>query len=93
MIRIGPRTGSAGSHDDEKLWIRDRTHRIQFMEKTFQAFDSFDACEQADRAESRAMTPAQRLELLERLRRTHYPNGKTPPRIQRVLEVVEPPQR
>jgi hypothetical protein len=29
-----------------------------------------------------------RLELLERLRQTHYPDEKTPPRVQRVLEIV-----
>jgi hypothetical protein len=63
------------------------------VQKTLQTFSSFAEAEAAERADDKAMTPWQRLELLERLRSTHYPDGKTPPRIQRVLEIVSAPRR
>ena len=60
------------------------------MKPVIQIFDSFEAAEEAERKERWAMPPAQRLEILESLRSLTYPDGKTAPRLQRSLEVVEP---
>ena len=60
------------------------------MERIIQIFDSFAEADEAERKERWAMPPAQRLEILERLRSLQYPDGKTAPRLQRILEVVEP---
>ena len=60
------------------------------MEHVIQIFDCFERAEEAERQERWAMPPAQRLEILEHLRSLTYPDGKTPPRLQRLLEVVEP---
>ena len=59
------------------------------MESTFQVFDSFEAAEEAERRERWGLTPAQRLEILERLRAQQYPDGETAPRLQRLLEIVK----
>jgi len=61
--------------------------------KTLQSFSSFEEADAAERANDKAMTPCQRLKLLERLRNAHYPDGRTPSRIQRVLEMVDAPRR
>ena len=58
------------------------------MQKTLESFDSFAEAEASEVATDRAMTPLERLEQLERLRQTHYPDGKTPPRVQRVLSTA-----
>ncbi len=59
------------------------------MEKSLQVFDSFEQADEATRRERWAMTPGQRFEILEQLRSYRYPDGKTAPRLLRVLEVVE----
>jgi hypothetical protein len=60
------------------------------MEYVIHIFDCFALAEEAERKERWAMPAAQRLEILERLRSLKYPDGKTAPRLQRLLEVVEP---
>lgn len=57
----------------------------------FASFDSFLEADEADKRERWALSPIERLELLERLRRQMYPDGETAPRLQRVLEIVESP--
>ena len=60
------------------------------MEQVIQIFDGFEQADEAERQERWAMTPARRLEILERLRSLTYRDGNTAPRLQRLLEVVEP---
>ena len=60
------------------------------MKPNIQVFDSFEAADQAERQERWTMTPIQRLEILEQLRALKYRDGKTPPRLQRFLEVADP---
>jgi hypothetical protein len=60
---------------------------------TVQTFDSFSAADEATRREYWSMTMHQRLAILEELRRQVYPDGQTPPRLQRVLESVAFPPR
>jgi len=62
-----------------------------FMPFTVETFENFEDAETAERQDQKRMEPCARLELLERLRQTHYPDGKTPPRIQRVLEITDRP--
>ncbi len=57
-------------------------------ENSIQVFDSFEAAEEAERRERWALTPTQRLEILERLRAQQYSDGETAPRLQRLLEIV-----
>ena len=60
------------------------------MDKTvFSTYHTFEEADEADRQERWAMTVGERLELLEHLRSFQYPDGKTPPRFQRILEFVE----
>ena len=56
-------------------------------------FDSFEAADAADRLEEWAMSPQERFGILEFLRRQQYPDGRTPPDFQRVLDSVEFPPR
>ena len=51
--------------------------------------DTFEAADRADREERWAMTPQERLAAMELLRRVRYPDGRTAPRLERVLESVE----
>ena len=59
------------------------------LEKTIESFDSFEAADEATRRDNWAMTPEQRLEILEQLRQQIYPDAATSCRLQRVLESVE----
>ncbi len=52
-------------------------------------FDSFEAADEADRLARWSMTPGERLEAVKMLRHCHYPDGKTAPSLQRVLESAE----
>lgn len=54
-------------------------------------FSSFEEADAADRQERWAMTPQERLSMVELLRQYMYPNGKPTPRLQRVLETLEQP--
>jgi hypothetical protein len=63
------------------------------MKNVIEIFDSFEQADAAERKERWAMQPAQRLVILEQLRLLKYPDGKTAPRLQRLLEVVEPASR
>jgi hypothetical protein len=63
------------------------------MKNVLEIFDSFAEADAAERQERWAMRPTQRLEILEQLRLLKYPDGKTAPRLQRLLEVVEPASR
>ncbi len=56
-----------------------------------QIFGSFEAADEADRIERWSMKADERLQLLEQLRRNYYPDGKTAPRLQRILESSEFP--
>ena len=58
--------------------------------RQLQVFTSFEDADRATREERWAMTPMQRLAILEQLRRDRYPNGN-PPGFERVLEVAERP--
>ena len=60
------------------------------MKSVVEIFDSFEEAEEAERRERWSMPPARRLAILERLRQLKYPDGKTAPRLQRFLEVIEP---
>ena len=60
------------------------------MKSVVEIFDSFEEADHAERKERWAMKPAQRLDILEQLRLLKYPDGKTAPRLQRLLEVIEP---
>lgn len=53
-----------------------------------QVFDSFKAADESERLERWSMSPDERLEILERLRSLKCPDGKTPPRLRRVLEIA-----
>ena len=57
------------------------------------SFASFEEADLADKKERWAMTPGERLLLLERLRQCCYPDGKTAPRLQRILEPAAIPRR
>ena len=59
------------------------------VEKTLATFDSFEAADEATRRDNWAMTPEQRLEILEQLRQQIYSDAATSRRLQRVLESVE----
>ena len=61
-------------------------------QRRFQTFDSFSAADEATRREYWNMTMQQRLAILEELRKQAYPDGQTPPRLQRILESVQFPQ-
>jgi hypothetical protein len=64
------------------------------MDRTaFRSFDSFEEADQADRLERWRMTPDERMQLLEKLRSYQYPDGKTAPGLQRLLETAEFPRR
>ncbi len=54
-----------------------------------ESFNSFAAADAATRREYWSMTMEQRLQILEQLRKQTYPDGRTAPRLQRVLESVE----
>lgn len=56
-----------------------------------QTFESFDEADRADRIERWSMDSGERLLILEELRRNYYPDGKTAPRLQRLLESAEFP--
>ncbi len=56
-----------------------------------QVFESFEEADRADRIERWSMKHDERLSMLEHLRKNYYPDGKTAPRLQRVLESVEFP--
>lgn len=53
-----------------------------------QTFSSFEEADEAERRERWAMTPLERLAIVEKLRSYQYPNGIAP-RLQRVLETVK----
>lgn len=53
-----------------------------------QVFDTFEAADDSERLERWKMSPDERLEILERLRSLKYPDGKTAPRLRRVLEIT-----
>ena len=55
---------------------------------TFETFDSFSDADDATRCQYSMMTMEQRLTILAQLRMQAYPDGKTAPRLQRVLESV-----
>ena len=59
------------------------------VKKTIETFDSFEAADEATRRDNWAMTPGQRLQILEQLRQQIYPDAATSDRLQRVLESVE----
>ena len=59
------------------------------MERSIQIFESFEMADDAERRQRWAMSPIQRLELLESLRSLKYPDGKTPQGLQRFFEVAE----
>lgn len=61
------------------------------MEPALQVFKSFEEAELSERRDRWALSPDQRLEILEKLRSLKYPNGKTAPRLQRVFEVIKRP--
>ena len=64
------------------------------MDRTaFRSFDSFEEADQADRVDRWSMTPEERMQVLEQLRSYQYPDGKTAPGLQRLLETAEFPQR
>ena len=53
-------------------------------------FSSFDEAEKAERAEYRAMSPQDRLEIISELRALlHGPDDASAPRLERVLTVTE----
>ena len=56
-----------------------------------QIFESFDEADEADKIERWALKSGERLQILEKLRRNYYPDGKTAPRLQRFFESVEFP--
>lgn len=53
--------------------------------QSFTSFSSFQEADDADRQERWSMSRLERLALLEYLRRQMYPNGKSAPRLQRIL--------
>ena len=59
------------------------------MRHSMQVFNSFEEAELSERRERWAMSPDQRLEILEQLRSLKYPDGKTAPRLQKFFEVVK----
>ena len=59
------------------------------VKKTIETFDSFEAADEATRRDNWAMTPGQRLEILEQLRQQIYSDAATSDRFQRVFESVE----
>ena len=59
------------------------------VKKTIETFDSFEAADEATRRDNWAMTPGQRLQILEQLRQQIYPDAATSDRLQRVFESVE----
>ena len=59
------------------------------VKKKIETFDSFEAADEATRRDNWAMTPEQRLEILEQLRQQIYPDAATSRRLQRVFESVE----
>ena len=59
------------------------------VKKTIETFDSFEAADEATRRDNWAMTPGQRLEILEQLRQQIYSDAGTSDRLQRVFESVE----
>ena len=64
------------------------------IDKTeFSTVSSFEEADRADRIERWNLTPEERLEILETLRSYMYPDGKTAPRLQRIFESAELPQR
>jgi len=56
-----------------------------------EVFSSFEEADAADRHERWKMSWQERLICLERLRTYMYPDGESPPRLQRVLESVRFP--
>lgn len=59
--------------------------------KELVSFTSFEDADQADRIERWSMTPIERLNTVELLRQYMYPDAKSTPRLQRVLETVKQP--
>ncbi len=59
------------------------------VKKTIETFDSFEAADEATRRDNWAMTPEQRLQILEQLRQQIYSDAATSDRLQRVFESVE----
>ncbi len=57
-------------------------------EKGIQVFESFEDADHSERLERWALSPDERLEILERLRSLQYPDEKTAPRLRRVLEIA-----
>ena len=58
---------------------------------TFEVFDSFEDADQKQKEEWWAMTPYDRLVLLEQLRMQMYEDPENPPRLQRSFEVLQYP--
>ena len=60
---------------------------------SFSTFESFEEADDSDKRERWNLTPEERLRILERLRRSQYPDGESAPRLQGILESVEFPPR
>ena len=54
-----------------------------------QTFTTFEEADEAERRERWALSPEERLVILEKLRALKYPDGKTAPRLQRVFETTK----
>ncbi len=64
---------------------------MEMDRSSLQVFNSFEDADQADRMERWAMTSEERLLVLEQLRGYLYPDGRTAPRLQRLLESAQLP--
>jgi hypothetical protein len=59
------------------------------MEKVLAVFNSFADADRATKADLWALTPVQRLNMLEALRRINYGRTGTPPGFQRIIEIAD----
>ena len=62
------------------------------MIKKIKVYNSFKQAELADRRERWSMTPIQRLQILESLRKLRYDKNASANRLQRLFEVVDIPE-